>query len=157
MIVRCAGVCGTKTRRDEKLIDEKEAEKIYGRREILKNLKARTRDSLIDEVYNHYVSSMANDDDKHHGKAIPYIGWFWRRCDFVEKRISIGDCGDFIGIMENNKWGYPERYMTEDEVNKLIELLERAMSVSYGSGKDISFYKSKRLDDLWDWMQTLKI
>jgi len=139
------------------LIDEKEAEKIYGRREILKDLKVRTRDSLIDEIYNHYVSNMANDDNKHHGKAIPYIGWFWRRCGFVEKQISIGDCGDFIGIMESNKWSYPERYMTEDEVNKFIELLERVMAVNHGSGDDITFYKSKRLDDLWDWMQTLKI
>lgn len=139
------------------MMGEAEAEKVYKRHKVLENLNGRTIESLINTIYNRHVSAMANDDDKHHGRAIPYIGWFWRDCDFIGKQISIGDCGDYIGIMENNKWSYPERYMTEDEVNKFTELIDRAMAVSHGSGDDITFYRSKRLDDLWEWMQTLKI
>ena len=139
------------------MMDEMEAEKIYQRHDVLKELHERSKDRLINEIYNEYISSRADDEKRSHGKAIPYIGWFWRSCDFVGKDISIGDCGDFIGIMENNKWGYPKRYMTDDEVDKFTELIDRILAVSHGFGTDIKFYRNKRCDDLWEWMQTLKI
>lgn len=139
------------------MIDAMKAEEIYPRREVLAGLHKRSKDSLINEVYNGYISSHADDLDKPHGKAIPYIGWFWRDCDFVGRQISIGDCGEFIGIMENNKWDYPERYMTECEVKKFIELIERVLAVNHGGGDDMSFYRNERLDILWKWMQTLKV
>lgn len=42
------------------------------------------------------------------GKVIPYIGWYWRDVDFDAPYVVLGDCGFFIGFMENNKWGYPQ-------------------------------------------------
>lgn len=48
------------------------------------------------------------------GKSIPYIGWYWRTVDFAES-WPIGDCGEFVGHMENNKWDYDMRYVTEEE------------------------------------------
>jgi len=48
------------------------------------------------------------------GKAIPYVGWFWRRVDFDTEDHSFGviaGCNEcsaapIVGFMENNKWGY---------------------------------------------------
>lgn len=57
------------------------------------------------------------------GKTIPYIGWYWRYVNF-DNRISLGDCGDFIGFMENNKWGYPEWDTTEEQSQTIKEMLE---------------------------------
>lgn len=139
------------------MLDEIQAEREYQRVEVLKELQNKIKDSLINKLYNRYVADLADNDSKPYGKAIPYIGWFWRSCDFAKKDISIGNSGVFIGVMENNKWNYPERKLTPDEADKFIELLERVMAVSHGSGEDISFYRNKRLDDLWKWMQTLKI
>jgi hypothetical protein len=132
----------------------------------LGDLKQKTKDELVNELYNDRVSSLADYTDqeettidKHnHGKRIPYIGWFWRATGFVTKDISIGNCGDFIGVMENNKWGYAERHMTEEEADKFIEYLERAFA-ERSKGGTVSETDAKSevvFNELWDWMQTLK-
>jgi hypothetical protein len=104
-------------------------------------------------AFNSAVGAIANFDEgvtdpRGYGKRVPYIGWYWRPPDFVGRAISIGDCGDFIGVMENNKWGYPERFMTREEADKFIGYLERATS-----GPD----NAAILDACWDWMQTLEV
>lgn len=122
----------------------------------LASLQQKTNDELINELYNIQVSRLAdysNEEhktiDKHgHGKRIPYIGWFWRNTDFVGKRVSIGDCGSFIGVMENNKWGYAEREMTAEEVDKFIEYIERGFA-----GQDKA---EEVFNELWGWFQTLR-
>ena len=139
------------------MIDEIKAEEMYIRNDVLKNLQNQHKDILVNELYNNYIRNMADNDKKPYNKVIPYIGWFWIDCNFVDKLITIENCGDFIGIMENNEWNYPERVLTKSEVNKFIELLDKVMAVNHGSGDIILFYKSKRLDDLWSWMQTLTI
>lgn len=65
---------------------------------------------------NRALSEIAGRDDLEvrHGKAIPYIGWYWRCVDF-DQPISFGDCGDFVGFMENNKWDYPEFTLTPEQ------------------------------------------
>lgn len=48
------------------------------------------------------------------GKAIPYIGWYWRNVNFDADCVWLGiippnaDGNEtpLIGFMENNKWGY---------------------------------------------------
>jgi hypothetical protein len=121
----------------------------------MKELQNKTKEELINILYNTRIASIADfspdenkELDKHgYGKRIPYIGWFWRSADFINKRISIGDCGDYVGVMENNKWGYAEREMTEDEVDKFIDYLERALLHT----------KSEAIfNELWDWFQTLR-
>lgn len=119
----------------------------------LESLQSKTKDELVNELYNKSVSDFADfnesDIDKHgHGKRIPYIGWFWRNTGFVNKSISIGDCGDFVGVMEHNRWGYPEREMTEPEVDKFIEYLEHVFIASET--------REAVIDGLWDWFQTLR-
>jgi len=122
-------------------------------------LKQRTKEQLVNDLYNICVGDIANYDhdektmDKHgYGKRIPYIGWFWRNTDFVDKDITIGYCGNFVGIMENNKWGYAERRMTIEEVDKFIEYLEKGFSER---GKDKAAAEVV-YNELWDWFQTLR-
>ena len=126
---------------------------------------------LLNTKYNNFVSKLADYKDeekpqepelsngKAHGKRVPYIGWFWRNTNFSEKEIHIGDCGQFIGIMENNKWDYPQRYLTEEEANKVIEIIENAMTEDEkgGSLSDIQSNTRKELEKLWGYFQTLKI
>lgn len=126
---------------------------------------------LINTRYNDFISRLANysegEDPQEpelangfpHGKRAPFIGWFWRNTDFSRKKISIGDSGEFIGIMENNKWGYPERLLTEEEADKVIEIVERAMRADEQGGDVSEITKNTRreLEKLWAYMQTLKI
>lgn len=102
----------------------------------LEHLKQQTKESLINELYNRRVDKLADFakdekvyDDTNTGKRIPYIGWFWRDADFVTPQISIGRTNDgYIGVMENNKWDYPERLMTEQEASTFIDFLESAFA-----------------------------
>jgi len=56
------------------------------------------------------------------GKVIPYIGESWPDVDFT-KPVSFGHCVNFVGFMENNKWGYPEWQLSEEQDNILKALL----------------------------------
>lgn len=68
------------------------------------------------------------------GKAFPYIGWFWREVDFDYKTFSLGvihgadtlNGGPFVGFMQNNKWGYGEFGLTEEETKVLRALFVTA-------------------------------
>lgn len=104
--------------------------------------------------YNAFCSENADNRDRPHGKAIPYLGWFWRDIDFTGPPIPIGKCthpgegAPFVGFMVNNKWGYPERNLTEGERLQVIAYLDKAMELE-GEDKDAA------LMELWDYMQTL--
>ena len=120
---------------------------------------------LINKYYNDFLSEHSDverdESDPHgHGKKVPYIGWFWRSCDFATKKyISIGDCGKFIGFMQNNKWGYDERFLTEQEVDRAIEVIDAAIAAynKGGSLLDLEKGRDTHLAELWDYIQTLKI
>lgn len=120
---------------------------------ILSELLEKTEDELVNLIYNDWIRdhSDLDVDFGDGGKSIPYIGWFWRQVDFVNKSVSIGDCGEFIGVMENNKWDYRGRLMTEQEVDKFIEYIDTAIKSSNESECN------KVLRWLWDWFQTLKV
>lgn len=124
---------------------------------------------FINDTYHSRVEEMSDFDDDvdnseydkgGHGKRIPYIGWFWRRVDFVGGLIPIGDCGDFVGVMQNNKWGYKERYMTEEEVLKFMTFVDLAYAVRYEGGVK-EYIRKKKFEvtcrAMWNWFQTLKI
>jgi hypothetical protein len=135
------------------MIDEEEAEVTYPGKDILKELLERPKESLANELYNALLVTEEITEE-----GIPYMGLFWRDCDFVNKEIHIGiDTEGKIGIMENNKWGYPEREMTEIEVDKFIELINRLLAVDHGFRDDITFYRNRRLDELRKWVQGLNI
>lgn len=80
---------------------------------------------------NELVAEFSDFDDgevdpRWFGKRVPYIGWYWRDIDFENERYYIGDCGEFIGFMENNKWGYPERMLTPDEARQVSQIVAEA-------------------------------
>lgn len=129
----------------------------------LQELLASDKDELVNMLYNRQVADVADyspgETDPHgHGKRIPYIGWFWRHTDFVGKQIAIGDCG-FIGVMENNKWDYPERMMTEAEADTFIAYLERAFAASNRGGivAETKAAAERVYGEMWNWFQTLTI
>jgi len=118
--------------------------------------------AILDSEYNHFLSARADyegDEDKHGcGKRLPYIGWYWRHIEFSGD-IPIGDCGDFIGFMANNKWDHPERDLTEEEKVEVLRIIDEAMELSSKGGalNEIVENTNNKLDELWDYMQTLTI
>jgi hypothetical protein len=120
---------------------------------------------ILDDHYNGFLSDYADvkdrDVDVHgHGKRIPYIGWYWRYVNFSRPTsIPIGNCGAFIGFMANNKWDYPERNLTEEEAMKVIAIVDEAIKINRAGGnlKEIEESTHKKLDEIWDYMQTLEV
>lgn len=128
---------------------------------------------VVDDRYNRFVGEHADRDDRvegkvgpvpkalvdhEHGKLVPYIGWFWRSTDWFDGRITIGDCGEFIGVMENNKWDYPQRQLTPDEFVQVVAIVDEAMSVrGGGSLADENAARTAVLAKLWPLFQTFKI
>ena len=131
-------------------------------------LKASDRDwleaAILDGEYNDFLRAHADykekDVDKHgHGKRLPYIGWFWRHLCFSEGKLPLGDCGDFVGFMPNNKWDYRERDTTPDEFAEIMAIIDEAMRLNQQGG-DLSKIIAEthvKLDELWDYVTTLSI
>lgn len=138
------------------MIDEEESERVYKREKVLECLLKRTKESLVNEIYNDIIDEGINGDNREEG--IPYMGWFWRNFDFITKDVTIGkDKNNNIGVMANNKWDYPERQMTEVEVDTFMELIDRVIAVDHGFSDDIAFHKRKRLRELRKWVQELSM
>lgn len=93
------------------------------------------------------------------GKRLPYIGWFWRSPDWASGRVTIADCGEFVGICEKNKWDYPERRLTAEEVDKVLVVVDAAR-LRLGRGGDsinsITAVKAE-LEKMWPLMQTFEV
>lgn len=121
---------------------------------------------IINEKYNEFVSDRANfkeDDEpqdttianrKSNYKRVPYMGFYWHHIDFANKSISIGNCEEYIVIMENNKWNRPERLLTPEECDKVIEIIEKAMRENE---KGEIRKALSELEKLWPYLQTLSI
>ena len=127
-------------------------------------VKSMSKEALVDWVYNTWCSANSNDSDYENsqfenGKKIPYIGWFWRDTGFFNKVIYIGSADGYIGVMENNKWDYPKRRMSKEEVDKFIELLDAAIEAGNAGGilAEILENQDKKFIALCEWMQGLKI
>ena len=114
---------------------------------------------ILDSEYNQFMRDWADKENDHGcGKRIPYIGWYWRHVEFSGD-IPIGDCGEFIGFMVNNKWDHPERYLDDVEKMEVIRIIDEAMYLNQqgGLGSEILKNVEGKLEELWDYMQTLKI
>ena len=73
------------------------------------------------------------------GKAVPYIGWYWRQVYFdVEVDYQFGVMPEYdlgiesnakvrVGFMENNKWGYGYVRCPAEDFVKIRRLLETAV------------------------------
>jgi len=134
------------------------------RREKLRSFpKEYLEDAILDSEYNDFLGRRADyeddENDEHgHGKRLPYIGWYWRHIAF-SGAIPIGDCGEFVGFMGNNKWDYPERDLTEQEKSDVMRIIDEAMVLASQGGllSDIQKNTNAKLRELWNYMQTLKV
>ncbi len=91
---------------------------------------------MTSDQMNEIIRKWDEDDmpyESFGGKAMPYIGWFWRSVDFDSDHIWLGiipvyegtlDDNDErrSGFMQNNKWDY-ESYKIEGEVWQNIKNL----------------------------------
>lgn len=92
------------------------------------------------------------------GKRIPYIGWYYRNVDWAGLSVPIADCGDFIGICENNKWGYDQRYLEPDEAKQVIALLWEAKRIDNDlEATERAMTRDAKLREVWDLFQTFAI
>jgi len=134
-----------------------------------KELGTMDKDELINSIINGQLNRFIVEYDEFgdgevdphgHSKRVPYIGWYWRDVDFVTgEYIPIGDCGEFIGFMENNKWGYAQRKLEPDEVLKVRNIVCKAYDLSKAGGilSDIMANTRKELDKLWPLLQSFPI
>jgi len=108
--------------------------------------------SIIDEIEND-KNVLCPSPGRDYEKKIPYIGWYWRKTDFITPRIKIGR-GPFVGVMENNKWGYDERELSLEEAHKFKSLLD--VVIEAYTDKDYEA-TTTNLEAIWEYFQTLEI
>lgn len=88
------------------------------------------------------------------GKRVPYHGWYYRSLPWDKGYVPIARGHGLTGFCQSNKWGHPERFTTPEETAELVRLVEVAMMEDRDEDAD---GLAKALDDLWDYIQTLKI
>lgn len=86
------------------------------------------------EELNAKIRELENLDDPPYecfgGKAIPFIGWFWRNVDFDRTPYSFGVIPDnppLVGFMQNNKWGYGYAHASAKQCLEIRGLIEQAL------------------------------
>lgn len=123
------------------------------------------RAMILDAEYNDFLRHWSDYPEGEagpggRGKRLPYVGWFWRHVTFHDlESIPIGDCGEFVGFMANNKWDHPERNLTLEEARAVMAIVDEAMRVNQEGGESgkIQANTARDLDRLWDYMQTLEV
>jgi len=81
-----------------------------------------------------------------YGKALPYIGWYWRDVDWDRVPYPLADCGPFVGFIVNDKWGYDPIVPTVRECGTIRTLAENVAM----SGAEVDAQR------LFDYLQTLR-
>ncbi|KKM65381.1 hypothetical protein LCGC14_1491810 [marine sediment metagenome] len=126
--------------------------------EVLTNETAEEERVMDSNELNERIRALEDDDQytvkgiEGTGKCIPYYGWFWRDVDF-DGPLNLGwagrdgfDTPDFVGFMENNKWGYDYINASQEEGTEIRRLLELAVVSP----------RNETLQTVFDYMQTLK-
>jgi hypothetical protein len=98
---------------------------------------------LTSDVMNDLLVKLDGADDLPYeafgGKAVPYIGWFWRHVWFDTEDYWFGLLPEYAlelesndklraGFMENNKWGYDYCYCPPDDWLEIKQLLGIALA-----------------------------
>ena len=115
---------------------------------------------IINDQLNDLVAKYADYDDDESGNAwgkrVPYVGWFWRYVNFVDADFVIGDCVDFVGFMENNKWGYRQRRLTPEEASLVVGIVCEAYRLNHQGGNmaEIIGATKAKLEELWPLLQS---
>ena len=104
--------------------------------EALRNLRRARKDDITVAVVNTVLNDLIRqrDRDRTDGPML-YMGWYWRNVDFFSPggfTIAKGD-GQTAACM-NNKWGYPQRDLTDDEQKVVRDLVWDAYLTSHRGG-----------------------
>lgn len=128
----------------------------------LEELQLHDKNALANHIYNNWIAGASDAHDKEEtvqdtGKRIPYMGWYWREIDAVNRRIPIGVHDDYVAVMARNKWGYPGRWMNDEEAATFIGYIDRAIIADRSGGvlAEITANRNDILRELAEWMQTL--
>lgn len=112
---------------------------------------------ILDAAYNNFIRDCCDNNllalEFGVETSVPFIGSHWRHIEFSQlDKISIGKSPRMVGFMVKNKWDYPERYLTINEAQNVIALLDEAIQNDQdGNFKEV-------VATLWrlrDYMQTL--
>ncbi len=105
---------------------------------------------MTSEELNRRIQAVCDDTsitfETFGGKAVPYIGWFWRSVDFdCEDGYDFGiippcpgvkhkniwlekpSVRPFVGFMENNKWDYEYIHANREQWHEIKNLLIEAV------------------------------
>lgn len=107
----------------------------------------------VNEKLNDFVRGwLSRHEDEEISKI--YIGWYWRNVDFTGGIIPIGRTEEgSIGFMENNKWDYPSRYLTEKEAIIVSSIVWASFTGDREGGLLSDIYK--KVDDLMSQLHPL--
>jgi hypothetical protein len=119
----------------------------------------------INGAYNDWISKHCDTDERSAslanlvsidavGKAIPYMGWYWRSADFAGGWVTIATDGQYVAVCENNKWGYGQRRMTAEELTTFTGHIDAAIEAENANDEPAMW---QHLHDLNTWMQTLDV
>lgn len=107
----------------------------------------------VNEKLNNFIRDWLS---RHEGEEISkiYIGWYWRNVDFTGGNIPVGRTEEgIVGFMQNNKWDYPERYLTEKEATIVSSIVWAAFTGNREGGLLSDIYKN--VDDLMSQLHPL--
>lgn len=121
---------------------------------------------LVNDHLNRWVAEHADTDERFddlkglfsdtHGKRIPYHGWYWRSVDWVEGHITIANSGEFVGVCENNKWGWDQRFLTLEEAQAVTALVWEAKCIDERHNSTPEELNDA-LRKVWDLFQTFVV
>jgi hypothetical protein len=112
---------------------------------------------ILDVTYNNFIRDCCDNNllalEFGVETPIPIIGSHWRHIEFsCIGKIPIGKSPRMVGFMVKNKWDYPQRYLSINESQNVIDLLDEAIQHNQGENfKEV-------VTTLWrlrDYMQTL--
>lgn len=109
--------------------------------QALEAFAERPSTELATLIVNHKLNELISDytdsflDRKTDDAHIPFHGWFWRAVDFFSPNgVTIARDGDAVAVTMNNKWGFPERYLTAEEQAEFRRLVWKAHRIAVGGG-----------------------
>ena len=93
-------------------------------------------ETMVNHVLNEFIAghSTTSFAEGREDTPVPYQGWYWRSVNFFG-RITIADGGGQVAICESNKWGYPERSLTDAERDHFLVLVWGAYIASRQGGR----------------------
>lgn len=127
-------------------------------------LEAQSHEELVALAINEHYNGLAlrlcrQHETGLHGKAVPYMGWYWRAVDFASGSIPIAFGEGYVACCANNKWGHDEREMAPEEVAQFVGHLD-SISKAEGRGgllSEINDEVRRRILEMQEWMQTLHL